>query len=90
MPLPNPSCDDIAFRKAALALFDAEWTPERRMKPVRLIGFGVTNIQTTPDDGEPLLFADASTAEREKRERLSAVLDRLRSKKQLSQLPRDA
>lgn len=86
MPLPQPSCDDIAFRKAALALFDAEWPPTRRMKPVRLIGFGVTNIQTTPGDGEPLLFADSTDQEREKHERLSAVLDKLRSKKQVLQL----
>ena len=27
-------------------------------KPVRLIGFGVTNIRETPDSGELLLFAD--------------------------------
>lgn len=80
MPFAQPSCDDIAFRKAALAIFDAEWPPAKQMPPIRLIGFGVTNIQATPDDGEPMLFADASTLKREKMERLSAALDRIHDK----------
>lgn len=76
-PLAQPSCDDISFRKAALALFDAEWPPSRKMPAIRLIGFGVTNIQSSPDSGELSLFKDEAALAREKRERLSAVLDRI-------------
>lgn len=80
MPLLHASCDDMTFREAAIRLFDEEWPPGRAMPPIRLIGFGVTNIQTTPDGDEPMLFADSATEERKKRERLSAVLDRLQGK----------
>ncbi len=79
MPFAQPSRDDIAFRTAALALFDAAW-PEGHPREVRLIGFGVTNIQPTPDDGEPTLFEDPTDATRQKRERLSEALDTLRDR----------
>ena len=70
---------------AALALFDREWPADgaaarRRRRPIRLIGFGVTNIQDSPDDGAPLLFADPEDDARRKRERLSETLDNLRAR----------
>ena len=80
-PFPHPSCDDISFREAALALFDKEFPPaatDRIPGGIRLIGFGVTNLSSSPDRGEPLLFEDPFDLERRKRERLSATLDHLR------------
>ena len=77
MPFPRPSCDDIAFRKAALALFDAEWPASRRMPSIRLVGFGVANIQSSPSEGEQFLFENTEDAQRRKRERLSSALDRI-------------
>ena len=73
LPFERPARDDIAFRQAALELFERE-----DFETVRLIGFGVTNFSSSPEDGEPSLFADPEDAAREKRERLSETLDRLR------------
>ena len=75
IPFDRPSRDDFAFRKAALRLFEAE-----RTGSVRLIGFGVTNIQSVPDAGEPTLFADPEDEKRGKLEKLSEALDALRDK----------
>ena len=81
IPFDAPACDDITFREKALALFDAAIPPTPTLvQPIRLIGFGVTNIQEMPDSGELLLFADPNDKRREKRERLSATLDALRAK----------
>ena len=88
MPFETPARDDMAFRAAALALFDREWPPspdKRRGTPcgrrqVRLVGFGVTNFQSEPDACGPMLFADPSDEARTKRERLSETLDSLRSR----------
>ena len=81
IPFDAPARDDITFREKALALFDEAISPTPTLtKPIRLIGFGVTNIQETPDTGELLLFADPNDKRREKRERLSATLDALRAK----------
>lgn len=79
MPFPRPVCDDISFRSAALALFDAVW-PEGTAPcgAVRLVGFGVTNFRKAPDDGQLALFASPEDAARERRERLSRALDGLR------------
>jgi len=74
IPFEHPARDDISFREKALELFDRE-----RIGLIRLIGFGVTNIQPAPDD-EPLLFANPEDARREKRERLSDAIDALRDK----------
>ena len=52
----------------------------RRPKSIRLIGFGVANIQSSPGDDAPTLFADPATEARQKRERLSAALDALHEK----------
>lgn len=78
VPFTSPARDDIAFRSAALELFDRIWPTEsgNRHFTVRLIGFGVSNIQDTPHmDDAPTLFAASGDAIREKRERLSAALD---------------
>lgn len=79
-PFATPSRDDFAFRQAALSLFDEAWPEGRAMPPVRLIGFGVANMQNSPDGAAPALFEDPAQAAREKRERLSAALDRLHDK----------
>ena len=70
-----PARDDISFRKKALELFDKE-----TIGSVRLIGFGVTNIQPTPDADGPSLFPSPEDERRQKRERLSAALDALRDR----------
>ena len=70
-----PARDDISFRKKALELFDKE-----TIGSVRLIGFGVTNIQPTPDAGGPSLFPSPEDERRRKHERLSAALDALRDR----------
>ena len=70
-----PARDDITFREKALELFDRE-----SIGAVRLVGFGVANIQDTPDADGPSLFALPEDARREKRERLSAALDALRDR----------
>ena len=75
VPFDAPARDDIAFREKALTLFDREPTGA-----VRLIGFGVSNIQSSPDADELSLFADPEDARRKKRERLSDALDALRDK----------
>ena len=70
-----PARDDISFREKALELFDRE-----TIGSVRLIGFGVTNIQPTPDASGPSLFPSPEDERRQKRERLSEALDRLRDR----------
>ena len=70
-----PARDDITFREKALELFDRE-----TIGSVRLIGFGVTNIQPTPDANGPSLFPSPEDERRRKRERLSAALDNLRDR----------
>jgi len=73
IPFDAPARDDISFREKALELFDRE-----RIGLVRLVGFGVTNIQSSPDDDVPMLFVNPDDTRRQKRERLSDVLDNLR------------
>ena len=86
MPFESPARDDIAFRAAALTLFDREWPlhatgKTRRPDPcIRLVGFGVTNFQGEPESSGPMLFADPSDESRKKRERLSETLDALRNR----------
>ena len=79
-PFAHPVRDDIAFRAAALSLFDRAWPEDGKRQSVRLIGFGVANFQSTPDDSAPSLFADPADEAREKRERLSLALDALRDR----------
>ena len=75
IPFDAPARDDISFREKALALFGRE-----KIGLVRLIGFGVTNIQDTPDVDGPSLFAAPEDERRKKRERLSDALDVLRKR----------
>ena len=71
-----PACDDITFRHLMLDLFDREWPPGTR-RTIRLAGFGVTDFVDSRIDPEPSLFPSPLAGQLEKRERLSAVLDRL-------------
>ena len=83
MPFPQPARDDIAFRAAALALFDAALPPTRPRgsRAIRLVGFGVANLQGHPgDDAAPQLFDLPDDAARRRRERLSETLDALKAK----------
>ena len=64
-----------------LELFDEAISPAKTLSsPIRLIGFGVTNIQGTPDVGTPSLFEDPAADKRKKRERLSKAMDELRER----------
>ena len=79
----GPARDDLSFRKAALELFDAFWpiASGNRFRKIRLIGFGVTNFQTSAaDEGMFDLFEDKRKERRQKNERLSATLDALHEK----------
>ena len=92
IPFASPSRDDIAFRSAALALFDRAWPVEggNRRFTIRLIGFGVANIQDTPrTDDAPTLFTAPDDTAREKRERLSAALDTLRERQHAKDKTKD-
>jgi nucleotidyltransferase/DNA polymerase involved in DNA repair len=72
-PFDAPARDDFAFRAKALGLLERE-----RTGAVRLIGFGVTNIQNSPDESASLFPGD-DDVRRGKRERLSEALDVLRN-----------
>ncbi|MBQ9694061.1 MAG: hypothetical protein IJV69_04820, partial [Kiritimatiellae bacterium] len=79
MTLPWPICDDFALRDAAWRLLDTALEP----LPVRLIGFGVENLTTSPSPfGEDDLFAQqaALSNPRQRHERLSQTLDHLRDR----------
>ena len=81
---PLAARDDISFRHMALGLFDREW-PEGASNTVRLVGFGVSDFRDTPEEPEAELFATPLTdlAEKmRKRERLSAALDEINSRRQ--------
>ena len=85
IPFDTPARDDIAFRQKALELFDRVWPKEKPTRlgslAIRLIGFGVTNIQKEPAGHDQLtLFASDDEKAREKRERLSDALDLLHKK----------
>ena len=73
-PFDAPARDDFAFRAKALELLERE-----RTGAVRLIGFGVTNIQDSPDEPASL-FPGEEDVRRGKRERLSEALDVLRNR----------
>jgi len=78
-PFPKPARDDMSFRTLALQLLNQALPPTTRMTAIRLIGFGVTNIQET--SGETLtLFPDETNARLRKNERLSDTLDALKGR----------
>jgi DNA polymerase-4 len=66
-----PARDDFTLRAKAAELFDRESTGS-----IRLIGFGVANLQRT-DGGDETLFPDPAAEKRRKLERLSETIDRL-------------
>ena len=74
-PFDAPARDDFSFRAKALELFDRE-----RIGSVRLVGFGVDNIQDHPGSGEPMLFPSPDEDLRRRHERLSDTLDALRDR----------
>lgn len=75
MSFPRPARDDISFRQAALALFEKA-LPSRSFTPLRLIGFGVTNL-TKDATGDLLLFPDEAVERQRRHERLSEAIDAL-------------
>jgi DNA polymerase-4 len=75
VPFRKPSRDDFSFREKAIELFERE-----KIVSVRLIGFGVTNIVESRDDGVPNLFADREDERLISREKLSAALDDLHNR----------
>ena len=71
-PIDPPACDDFSLRALAVELLDNETL----VKPVRLIGFGVSRLATEPPPQLTLLMDDEQT--RQRNERLSHVVDRIR------------
>lgn len=72
--LPVAACDDFTFRTAALEVF----SKIKLIKPVRLIGFGVTSLAGSPSS--QLSLFGAGGRDTQKQERLSRAVDQLRRK----------
>jgi DNA polymerase IV len=72
--LEQPCCDDFALREAALALF----REQERSRPVRLIGFGVSKL--CDRRAEQLTLFASESEKRDRKERLSRTVDRIRSR----------
>ena len=70
----RPVCDDFSLREMAEALFAAE----ELVKPVRLIGFGVSRL--TASAQMQLTLFDARPGAEDRKERLSRAVDQLRRK----------
>ena len=87
-PFVVPARDDLTFREMALQLLDDVYDH----RPIRLIGFGVTNLQDSAEPADAgatrqmFLFDDpadaaaSDTAKRDKREHLCNALDAIRKK----------
>ena len=73
-PLSPPACDDHSLREAAFALFDAE----AKVHPVRLIGFGVSNLAETRC--EQMMLFDDPVPGRDRQETLSRAIDGIRKR----------
>jgi nucleotidyltransferase/DNA polymerase involved in DNA repair len=71
-PLNPPACDDFTLRAMATDLFDNE----ELVKPVRLIGFGVSDLATEAPAQLSLMMDDEKA--RRRNERLSHTVDTLR------------
>ncbi len=78
--LPTPVCDDFALRDLAWDLLNTHLETET---PVRLIGFGVDQLTSTPNllDSDDLFSKCTDNSHtRERMERLSRALDALRER----------
>ena len=73
--LSPPCCDDITLRETALAL----WRHEKIQKAVRLVGFGVSNLQADLPTAPLDLFPSADQQSSRKREQLSRTVDNIRA-----------
>jgi DNA polymerase-4 len=69
---PHACCDNFGFREAAMDLLKAV----RLVKPVRLVGFGVSGFRRTPE--EQLELFDETPRRDAARERISRSLDAIR------------
>ncbi|MDD4025499.1 MAG: DNA polymerase IV [Kiritimatiellae bacterium] len=74
-PFPAPACDDFTFRELAMRLLAAE----RMVKPVRLIGFGVSGLCDARQQ-QPSLFDTAPEDGIERRERLCRAVDSINAR----------
>jgi DNA polymerase-4 len=72
--LDAPICDDMSLRESGFRLFRAE----PLLRPVRLIGFGVQDLQSKPNQ-QLSLFDDKGSLP-SNRERLSRTVDGLRNR----------
>lgn len=73
-PFAMPAHDNFTFRELALKLFESAYT----VRPVRLVGFGVTGF--TSERSKQLLLFDDPIPQRDKRESLSRTLDEIRAR----------
>jgi DNA polymerase-4 len=73
--LSSPIFDDVGLQLAALELL----SKVKLVKPVRLVGFGVTNLVHKPADRQMTLF-ESSGGDRTRQERLSRTVDAIRKK----------
>lgn len=71
-----PCCDDFTLRESAQELLQKEGVHS----PVRLIGFGVSGLRTTPDTPQMDLFQSPGSKQSGKREALSRAADAVREK----------
>ncbi len=71
-PFPSAVNDDFTLLETAHALFNKE----KLIAPIRLIGFGVTNLGGEAHEEQLSLF-DSPSADRKKREQLSNVIDEI-------------
>lgn len=80
IPFDSAARDDISFREKALELWEATRKElGAKYAVIRLIGFGVTNIVSSPESSCDL-FQMESDEKREKREKLFAAIDRLHNR----------
>jgi nucleotidyltransferase/DNA polymerase involved in DNA repair len=71
-----PCCDDFTLRESAMELLRKEGVHS----PVRLIGFGVSGLRTTPNTPQMDLFQSPDSKRSGKREALSRAVDAVREK----------